>query len=242
MHTTKLIPLLGLAAAAGCRSATDLEPAPTAPPAPVTMESFGAESAFDAANGVEVAASGRRWPGTLPIAYEITPLRVRVKNASREPIRIDYGQFSIQETGEGEAYRAIAPFNVEGEVEQRYLVPDPTPFEPAWFGRRYHVYDPFAGYYYGTPTAWADPYVWSDADWDYYDAYWAERELPTGKMLARALPPGVLEPGGRVDGWLFFEKVDEDAGRVHLRAELVDAEDGDRHGVARLPFTAEEMD
>lgn len=229
-----------LAAGAACKSAANLEPAPSAARPPVGTPAAGLESAIDRVEGVEVVASAEPWVGPAQIRYEITPVRVRLVNESLTPIRIDYGQFWLTGTEDDEVYRAIAPFAIEGEAEQKRLIPDPSPLEPAWYGERYFVYDPFARYYYGGVGTYADPYIWSDADWAYYDAFWQDRQLPTPAMLARALPPGVVEPGGSVEGWLYFEKVDPEAEGVHFRARIVNAQTGRPLGVARMPFEAEE--
>lgn len=227
---------------AGCTSATDLDPAPGATPPPPDLVGARPQSGMDVVENVQVIASGRAWPGAAPIRREVTAVRVRIENDSDRPIRVDYPHFSLMDPDDpDQKFRALAPFAVEGEVDQRRLVPDYDPFQPTWFGRNYYVYDPFSVYYDGFPT-YPAPYTWVDADWVGYDSYWRDRTLPTMEMVTRALPPGVVEPGGIVDGWIYFEKVDEDEGRIYFEAEIVDATDGDLIGQARIPFETDEVD
>src|SRR5690606_18914943 len=94
--------------------------------------------------------------------------------------------------------------------------------------RRYYPWiEPYGGYY---------PSVI-----DYYDRYYPQFlriPLPTGDMIQKALPEGVLMPGGTLTGFLYFENVDGDVPSVDFTAELVEATngDGDPIGVIRIPF------
>jgi hypothetical protein len=58
-------------------------------------------------------------------------------------------------------------------------------------------------------------------------------------MRRRVLPEGVLEPGGRVSGFLYFEKLDGDPQGVRLVTELVNARNGRRFATSRIPFRVE---
>jgi hypothetical protein len=47
----------------------------------------------------------------------------------------------------------------------------------------------------------------------YYDSFHPAMKrvsLPTGDMVQKALPEGVLEPGGRITGFLYLETADFD--------------------------------
>lgn len=66
---------------------------------------------------------------------------------------------------------------------------------------------------------------------EHYYSYW--RELPTPDMRRRALPDGVLESGGRAEGWFYFEKVQDNVDRLTFRADLVHAETGRQFGEIR---------
>jgi hypothetical protein len=77
-----------------------------------------------------------------------------------------------------------------------------------------------------------------------YDEYtprynlWAS-PLPTEDMLAKGIAEGVLEPKGRISGFLYFEKLPEDLQRVRFEADLVNAQTGDSLGTIRIPLMIE---
>ena len=62
-------------------------------------------------------------------------------------------------------------------------------------------------------------------------------QLPTGAMVQKALPEGVLEPGGRVTGFLYFEDIDVGKDdRATFVTDLVNASGGETVGAIRIPL------
>lgn len=60
--------------------------------------------------------------------------------------------------------------------------------------------------------------------------------LPTQDMLAEALPEGVHEDGGRVDGFIYFQNVTRED-QVRFELKLVDASNGTELGTPiSVPF------
>ena len=59
--------------------------------------------------------------------------------------------------------------------------------------------------------------------------------LPTTDMRREALPEGVLEPHGEVSGFVYFERLPPDEGRVELRAQFPQAE-GESTRRMEIPF------
>ena len=59
------------------------------------------------------------------------------------------------------------------------------------------------------------------------------------KMRIQALPQGVVESGGEVSGFIYFEKVDPEERRVRFRLDLAEAEEGTIFGTATIPFRVE---
>ena len=45
-------------------------------------------------------------------------------------------------------------------------------------------------------------------------------------MLAESIPEGVLEPGGRIDGFVYFQNVSNRESRVRFELDLFDASSG----------------
>jgi hypothetical protein len=59
-------------------------------------------------------------------------------------------------------------------------------------------------------------------------------------MIARAMPEGVLDPGGRLDGYVYFEKPQQQRGTpVELRVDLRGARSGDPSTTLVLRFLIE---
>jgi hypothetical protein len=54
-------------------------------------------------------------------------------------------------------------------------------------------------------------------------------------MVAKALPEGVLRPGGRIEGFLYFDE-GFDSERATFQLDLVDAETSRQLGMAAIPL------
>jgi hypothetical protein len=88
-------------------------------------------------------------------------------------------------------------------------------------------------------AAWPYFYPW---DGTYYDRLYAEwpRTLPTMDMVNEALPAGVLDQGGSISGFLYFQKVVNREPRVEFEMKLVDANGNVPMGEARIPLVVVE--
>jgi hypothetical protein len=105
-------------------------------------------------------------------------------------------------------------------------------------GRRYRAYEPalmegvitqlVAEPVHGPPGR---PY------WDTVEPTLRHIRMPTLDMLRQALPEAVLEPGGQVSGFVYFERLPyEEDGRFELRADFP-AVDAGRVTRVEIPFT-----
>lgn len=207
--------------ASGCATNPDLVPAPGAQPAPPGPgKGAVAEDA-----GITVIARSDAWSGFPPDLDEVTPILVTIENNGSTPLRIRYNEFTLVSPSTGKRYAAIPPFDIRGiEVEPVTSLG----FSGFWVAPHYAPYYPRVRPYYG-----AFPF-----DEYYYDQYyptWVDIQLPTGDMIQKALPEGVLDPGGRVTGYLYFQNVDRNAGMVEFTKELVSA-DGRELGMIKIPF------
>lgn len=63
-------------------------------------------------------------------------------------------------------------------------------------------------------------------------------DLPSVDMLQKALPEGVLDPGGRITGFVYFEEL-RDGARIDFTIRLFDAVTGESFGALELPFIVE---
>lgn len=213
--------LVGASIAAACGARPELSPAPGAQPAPAGP----GRGAMATTAGVTVIARTDAWSGVPRRLDDVTPVLVTIENEGDSPIRLRYDRFALL-APTGERYAAIPPFDVRGtEVEPLsqydldgfYVAPHLARYYP-WL-RPYRGYFPYDGLYYDT----------------YYPQFLRIR-LPTGDMIQKALPEGVLSPGGRITGFLYFENPDGDTPRVNFTFEMVDAESERTVGVVAIPF------
>ncbi|QBQ54355.1 hypothetical protein [Nitrosococcus wardiae] len=219
--------------AAGCTPMADLTPAPAANEVARLQE-----AAIDRVNGVRLIAQANEWPGPQPIREEVTPVRVVIDNLSGMPLRLRYSDFALVAT-DGMRYTALPPYRIEGSVLEPVLAGGYTPVADPDF-----VYDgftvaPLYGPVYPTLGAYPGTFAYDPFYYDTYGTYWATLPLPTAAMRAWALPEGVLDAGGHLEGFLYFERVPEEQRRVTFRADLVDAQDNRAFGEVRIPFVVE---
>lgn len=209
----------------GCASEPQLRPAKEANLAKGVDDGAVASEA-----GVSLEAQVNAWRWTPEhLNEELTPVLVRIENNSDVPLRVRYEEFQLVTT-RGIVYAALPPFDIRGKVTERI---DTYAYPASGFFVAPHLH----GYYSGL-GAYDSPFFYDTYYSTYYPVY-AQYELPTGEMLVRALPEGVIEPGGRIAGFIYFadiESIEPIPGKVKLRYVLVDAESRERFGVIEIPF------
>jgi hypothetical protein len=191
----------------------------------------GSAQAVTRDSGVTLSVATRTWPGANRVDEMVTALQVRIENESAHAILIRHSDFSLVSSA-GTRYLAIPPVRVDAsslrvDASYEFISPD---FEYVEF--RAAPY--YASIFPGLPT-YAD-FSADPSHYGYYD-YWRRSGLPTPSMLARALPEGVLDEGGRLSGWLYFQKLTERDERVALRASFEAAVSGTRVASFEIPFT-----
>lgn len=229
MQYRSFVPILVFPALFACSgNRPDLAPAPGAMPAP----SGPGSGAVATVEGVTMEARAGAWRG-LPqnLEAESIPLLVEITNDSDRTIRLRYNDLQLVAPG-GQTFHAIAPFRVEGDVSQTVDV-------PAFTATRFRL-APYLSRYYPRYDLVTGDFVYDPL---YYDTYVPTRvrvDLPTADMIRMALPEGVLDPGGRISGFLYFEDVEDlNIPQVEFTAALVDAESGDRFGTIAIPFVVQ---
>lgn len=212
--------------AAGCTPISGLRPA---------REVASAEdprTAVAESSGVVLEVTTGAWRG-YPSNLEryVMPLLVSIRNGSAHPLRIRYSDLVFR--GAALDYQPLPPHelvqrNVELESHETVLVPR---FDHSGF----RVAGRYVPNFSGVPP-WDEP-------WD-FDQPWFERQylkwegnLPTVDMIESAVFEGVIEPGGHLEGFLYFEPLQE-AGRLAFTANLVDARTELTFGTIRIPFIA----
>lgn len=189
--------------------------------------------------GVSFRVDGGAWDGFPAELDAVVPVRVTIENDGAHPVRIRFEDMALMGP-EGTEFAALPPLRIDA-VEMTEGSVGGTPYMPyrAGFGwDRFLVADPYMPYYAGLDP-WVGPFAYDPL---YYDRYYGEWpvELPTESMIERALPEGVVSPGGRVSGFVYFEDVPDDVERVTFRAEVVNASTGERMGVVSIPFVAKD--
>jgi len=218
--------LSALAAAAlglGACTTTSLALAPGAPTVP------GLENvAVSEVAGVSVRVQADDWQGDPAVERTVQPVRVTIDNDGTAPIRVRYGDFALV-APDGHRYAALPPFRIEGQLMSPMLADGYAPFySPRFMYRGFYVAPYFARIYPGIPvypgpaSYFYDPF--------YYGFYYPDMLSairPTVEMLSLALPEGLIEPGGSVTGFLYFEHVSRNDPSVIFRQELVSVGEGE---------------
>lgn len=155
----------------------------------------------------------------------------------RVPLRLRYNEFALV-SPTGRRYAALPPYGVEGDVADPTLVDAYDPVTPAFTYDRFRV-APYYASVYPTLTPYNDPFYYDRPYYDRYYTVYRDIELPTQEMVEQVLPEGVIDPGGSVSGFLYFERVDPEAPRVRFRADLANARTGETFGEVSIPFTVE---
>ncbi|MBX7113530.1 MAG: hypothetical protein K1X64_04280 [Myxococcaceae bacterium] len=199
--------------------------------------------AFTEVNGVRIYADGTAWRGEPQhLAQVLTPVSLSIQNVSGRPVRVSYADMQLVGSS-GFVYPAMAPMPGRGTVSSVDPVVEPAadfhrtrPVRP--FNRpRFHHYRfwvaPHYQYYYPGYYTWPNRFGY---DPGYYDRVVWPQPLPTDDMLAEALPEGVLQNGGSVQGFVYFQLVTEREAQVRLELKLFDADTNEALGTASLPF------
>jgi hypothetical protein len=222
---------LTLLLAACSAPGTQLDPAPAA-------TTVGSETAVDRVDDVRMTVESGTWPGQARVKTEVTPLRVTVSNGGGVPIRLRYNEFALVGP-DGRRYVALPPYGVEGEITDPTLVDAYDPVTAPGFTYSGFSVAPYYASVYPTLTPYGGSFYYDRPYYDRYYTVYRDIELPTAEMVGRALPEGVLDPGGEVSGFLYFERVPPSAPRVRFRADLANARTGNTFGGISIPFVVE---
>ena len=193
--------IVGLVAAlvAGC-AAPRIVPVPAA-----GVQIDGARGAASvAAEGVELVVQPSAWRGRpWDLRDYVTPFLVGLSNGATTPLEYDYPGFRLFDDSRFQ-YTALPPAEVErllrwraGGEARLAATTSPPPIL-----RRRLIPDP--------TDWWWDRYGWYGWPW-YYPG-----SPPVGDVSLRALPMGALQPGARLEGFVYFPRLRDDAHALTL--------------------------
>lgn len=205
---------------------TTIKPAPQAQKVPGLKDAAAAT-----VEGVHMVAQSTEWPGRTPIRQEVTPIRVSIDNNSGHPLQVRYSEFSLV-SPQHRLYSALPLYRIKGKVSEFVA---PFMGSPTFRYYNFYIAPPLSRAYPGIPP-YNGNFYYDPMFEGVYGDYWRNVPLPTSAMWQNGLPEGVLDNGGNLDGWLYFEKVDDDTRHLLLRADLVNAETGRKFGELRIPF------
>jgi hypothetical protein len=226
-------------------------------PAPGTQPSPGLQGgAVAEVEGIRVSAAGNHWHGSpSDLALKVTPILIRVENNSQHRLAIRHQDFEFRHL-DNQNFEAIPPFDVETTVMEPvdmegypafrfYVAPhlksfyghyepfrDPFQFDRLWYDERFIVW-------HRVNMSAADKAQLALPQRLVYGASvteWRPANLPTMDMVRLALPEGVLEPGGMVVGFVYFEHVRHVREEIRLHVDLA-TPNGRTLGNVQIPFT-----
>lgn len=217
---------------AGCAQHTSLKPSPAAES---TVAPSGHVAAVESESGVRVSVIPRSWPGDIGISSAVTPVKVRIENHSNNRVMIRYSEIALVGP-RGKVHAALPPHDIDASVYQPRLRPGFSPVTtPGVVGRGFGVAPLYGPLYPGLPTAtgnfFYDPFYYS-----HFGDFWRSVELPTPAMVQQALPEGSIAPGGIVEGFLYFQRVNPDVPRVRFRMDIFNADRGTEIGSVEIPL------
>ena len=179
-----------LALAAGCA-------APRIVPVPAAGVQIDAESGVARVehDGLELTVQPSAWRGSpWDLRDYITPFLITLSNGAAIPVEFDYIGFRLFDDARFQ-YTALPPVEVErilrwraGDGVRLAATGSPPPV------MRRHIIP-------GPADWWWDRYGWYGWPW-YYPGY-----SPAGDVYLRALPMGTLEPGARLEGFVYFPRL-----------------------------------
>jgi len=230
----------GLALAA-CATGPKLSVAPNAP------EKID-HGAIANEQGVQIRVDANAWDGFPRDLHTVAPLRVTIINNSSHPLRVRYEDFKLVPESGGQSIAALPPLRLQGREFARgpsFVAPGPgpgyggsglSPISPMFDYYSFQV-APGYGIYYPGIDVWGGPFAFDPFFYDTYSTYWPVN-LPSKDMLDRALPEGVIQPGGHVTGFIYFQNLPKGTNPMDLEANLVDAKTQQAFGRLDIPFIA----
>lgn len=230
-RTGWLVPAVLVLSLAACRPARN----PLEPAEGEQVAAAPGDAIKDTVEGVEVSAASNAWSGSPDVLEHVTPLRVTIRNDSGEPVRVHLSEMRLVDPT-GKVYAALPLYLVNGqaEIERHVYVPNPGfGYDGYFVDGPYGSYYPGIGVYdYGYPYDYYGYY-----DYARYYTYWDTVPLPTQRMVDLAVPEGVVDTGGYVSGFVYFERVDPEASsQATFQLDLVNAQSGNRMGQVDLRF------
>jgi hypothetical protein len=227
MYLRTLIILGALGSAACSRSLAKLIPAPGVAVAPGPGNGAMANAA-----GVRVVARAQAWQwDPSDLNTKVTPILVELQNDSDHPVLVRYNRISLTDADQ-HRFNVMPPYDIDATLTEPYTVQNP------YYGFDRFTVAPYLSRWYPRFSRYNGAFAYDATYYSPYMTRYRDIRLPTTDMVQRALPEGVLAPGGRAMGFVYFEALHRDAKTLTLAIDIVDASTGAVLGTARIPFVA----
>jgi hypothetical protein len=226
---TLILGLGALALGGGACARTTAVPTPAPSATPIGGPGRGAVAT---AAGVRVAAHASAWQwGPADIDTKVTPILLELQNDGAVPVLVRYNRIALTDSV-GHRFAAMPPYDTQGSLTEAYTIRNPI-----YAFDRFEI-APYLGRWYPRFALYDGAFAFDPAYYTSYVTQYRRINLPTAEMVQRALPEGVLSPGGRVSGFVYFEPLDRDARTLVLSVEIVNAHTENTVAMARIPFVA----
>ncbi|HEY7373186.1 MAG TPA: hypothetical protein VIF57_13570 [Polyangia bacterium] len=183
--------LLLTTAAAGCGHGV-MRPGPQA-----RVVSGEPLAAYSIVEGVRCSADVGAWRSKVDeLPGDVVPVKVWIKNQSGHPIQLLAQDFEMLGKN-GHSYRPIPVVALAGEGSA------PRDIEPMYASSKFYVAPRLHGVY-SSLEPWRAPLQRDEQLYDRQFKRWG-KSRPTLQMIRMALPEGVLDDGGMISGFLYFE-------------------------------------
>ena len=166
------------------------------------------------------------WAGVPARLTKVTPLLVTIENKRSERIRLRYNEFVLKGAKE-QIFHALPPFDIKAVQSERSAYAFPT---------RGFIIAPYQARFFPRFQTFRGPFAFDTIYFQSFHTGLQRHRLPTGDMVVKALPEGVLEPQGKITGFLYFENVARELETVDFVAKIVSADSGEAITEFQLPF------
>lgn len=189
-------------------------------------------NAIDTVAGIRVEVRPDAWQWSPNLSGKSTPMFVDIQNSGKVPVALRYNRLRL--TGaSGQRYSAMPVFVLSGSPADSVIVRTPA-YPVSGF-----TVAPHLRMYYVGAAHYDGPFTHDSVYYTRYLPALNRFALPAAEMVRRALPEGVLEPGGRVGGIVFFEPFSHEVmPSITFTLELVNPDNNQSIGTAVIPFVA----
>lgn len=214
------------------------------------LASSGSTAAIAEGQGVRMVINTHAWvKNPSDLDHFMSPVHVAITNHSGHRLRLAYRDVAL--VGD-DGFRSPALDLVPGQMPvsaapsavtdgitlvdyhpARPVGPPRPPLPPRFHHRRFYVAPHFRPWYPGL-FIWPQLFIYDPGA--YHRHAWP-LQLPTDDMLAEGLPEGVIDDGGQIDGFLYFQRPPPRAFTLRFELTLVDADTQQPFGGLAIPLS-----